>query len=84
MKDSVDVCLCREGKKGRNAFPAEGPTCAKADVTKKAQHVQRTVSSVWLEFGRHRDEKDMVPVPEEFTYGENRHGENQAIKCYLH
>lgn len=84
LKGQVDVCLCREGEKGRRMFPAEEPTFAKVHVTKKSIACSEQASSTWLEFRRHRDEKDMVLAPEEFAYRKNRHGKNQAIKCYLH
>lgn len=41
LKGQVDVCLCREGEKGRRMFPAEEPTFAKVDVTKKKHSMFR-------------------------------------------
>lgn len=72
----VDICLCREGDKGKSAFLAEGATCAKVDVTQKStacsENSKFSMAGVW----------EMKRRGEEFTYRENRHGENQAIKCY--
>ena len=70
------MCSSDLGDKGRSAFLAEGATCAKVDVTPKStacsENSKFSMAGVW-KMKRHG---------EELTYRENRHGENQAIKCY--
>lgn len=84
QKISRCLPMQRRGEREKGLPSRETHLC-KDGCHKKAQYVQRTVSYIWLEFRRHRDEKDMVPTPEVFTYRKNRHRKkNQAIKCYLH